>query len=30
MTLHPQPILPVPDHTATVAHATFPPSNIYL
>jgi transposase len=30
MTLHPQPILPVPGYTATVAHAAFPNGNIYL
>jgi len=30
MTLQPQPILPVPEHTATVARAAFPKGNTYL
>ncbi len=30
MTLHPQPILPVPDDTAKVARAAFPKGNRYL
>ena len=30
MTLQPHPILPVPDHTATVARAAFPKGNTYL
>lgn len=30
MTLQPQPILPVPDHTAMVARAAFPKGNLYL
>ena len=30
MSLHPQPIPPVPDQTVRVAHAAFPKGNIYL
>ena len=30
MTLRPQPILSIPDHTATVAHAAFPNGHMYL
>ena len=30
MTLQPQPILPVPEHTMAVARAAFPKGNIYL
>ena len=30
MTLHPQPIPPVPDATATAVHAAFPNGNLYV
>ncbi len=30
MSLHPEPIPPVPEETARVAHAAFPKGNIYL
>ena len=30
MSLHPEPIGPVPEETARVAHAAFPTGNMYL
>jgi transposase len=30
MSMHPQPIAPVPEDTARVAHAAFPKGNMYM